>query len=89
MRKQKYQLWQRSNGILYFRLPGNTWKSTGARTQIDAVHYVDEVIKPGQTTQTLREYAADFFDYDKCPHIQRRLSAGKNYGRRTAAMNRS
>ncbi len=73
---QPFCLRQRSNDYYYFKLPG--WKdyvSAGTQNKAKAMsvvmHAVAEADRTAEGRLSLRAYAEPFYDYDRCPHIQR------------------
>jgi integrase len=73
------------SGYYYFKLPGwKSYKTTGTRIKSEALTVVQNYLRDqGERTKdiTLREYAEPFYDYERCPHIQR---IGKNITRKSA-----
>ena len=92
MKKSKlYRMRLRENGVWYYRLAaGRRWLSTGERDQLRALEVV-QVAMTGRAMRvpTLAEYAAPFFLFGQCPHIQRLVTAGKSYTTRSAKHHRS
>ena len=79
-----------SNGFWYYRLPGmKGYKSTGTRDHHDAVLFTQEKMKsaelPGpRRAPLLKEYSADFFVWDRCPHCRKLREEGGQITKRYA-----
>jgi hypothetical protein len=80
-----FQLGRIAQVRYYFKLPGwKSYKTTGTRIKSEALTVVQNYLRDqGERTKdiTLREYAEPFYDYERCPHIQR---IGKNITRKSA-----
>jgi integrase len=103
--KQPYSVVDKGTDYWYYKLGGmRSYLSTGIeirrnkqgeptnRKQAEA--YAAEqwrlsTIRQPQTGKTLADYLEPFFDYPRCPHIQRLVTDGKRYGKSTARDNRS
>lgn len=92
---RKPSIFQRENGIYYWRLSGGKWKSTGARTEADAWRVAwEKAGTPGSVLSvlpglTLGQYAADFFVWDKCRRIAHLRLKGRRISPEHAAAQRS
>src|SRR5208282_633040 len=79
-----------SNGFWYYRLPGmKGYKSTGTRDHRDAVLFAQEKMKSvallvQRRAPLLKEYSADFFVWDRCPHCKKLREEGRQITRRYA-----
>ena len=93
---RKPAIFLRENGIYYWRIPPNgKWKSTGQRTEADAWRVAwEKAGAPGSYLAALpalsfREYAADFFLWEKCPRIAQLRLKGRRISPEHAATQRS
>lgn len=79
-----------SNGFWYYHLPGmKGYKSTGTRDHHEAVLFTQEKMKsvefPGpRRAPLLKEFSADFFVWDRCPHCTKLRDEGKQITKRHA-----
>lgn len=79
-----------SNGFWYYRLPGmKGYKSTGTRDHREAVLFTQEKMKSAELlaprrAPLLKEYSADFFVWDRCPHCRKLREEGRQITRRYA-----
>jgi len=67
---------RKGSGIWRYRLPGmKGYVSTGTRNEAAAKAVLKEALQRehlnAEGQSTLREYIEPFYDYDRCPHIQR------------------
>ena len=75
--------------------------STCQTNRFRAESYCRDLLQAGKLIPTARkkrtsgnstlfkDYFADWYDYDKCPYIQKKLKAGKSYSRSNASIQRS
>jgi len=79
-----------SNGFWYYRLPGmKGYKSTGTRDHHEAVLFTQGKMKSAELLGSrraplLKEYSADFFVWDRCPHCRKLREEGRQITRRYA-----
>lgn len=67
------------NDYYYFKLSSmNNFRTTHQKSKTKAINYVTELMKKQSLTSsfvtdastlTFRQYAKDFFDYEKCPNL--------------------
>ena len=78
MNQENYHMWKRGKHY-YYRLPGEkTFHSTGQTNKVLARTYVAKIIRDGQESKVLfREYARDFYKWDKCAWIKRQRAKGR------------
>lgn len=67
---------RRDTGYWQIKLPSwKTYKSTGTKNKAAAITVLQEELRKASLTQegksTLRAYIEPFYDYERCPHIQR------------------
>jgi integrase len=92
--RRPYLLHKRGK-VWYYRLAGQrTFHSTGQAVESKAHAYALAVIQQKESRQqlsqaTLKEYARDFFDWERCPWIQRQHSKGHSFSRTVAADRRA
>lgn len=73
----------------YYKLPTmNNFKTTKLKSEAKAKNYVisllrKQVVFSDCSTYTFRQYAKDFFDYEKCPRLKRLRSEGKDRVKRS------
>ncbi len=88
-----YRLYFRKDtGFWYYKLPGQGWRSTECTKEHEALAKVLEKAgprpevpaEPAARKPTLREFAADFFEWGRCAWIRRRHAAGQPFGRTVA-----
>ena len=89
--KQEYRL-RTIGDVYYYKLPSmKNFKSTGQRTKARAQSFILDLIasqketgKPGidASDKTFRQYAKYFFDYNKCPRVNRLRAEGKDLTKR-------
>ena len=79
-----------SNGFWYYRLPGmKGYKTTGTRDHHEAVLFTQEKMKSAELlgprrAPLLKEYSADFFVWDRCPHCRKLREEGRQITQRYA-----
>jgi len=79
-----------SNGFWYYRLPGmKGYKTTGTRDHHEAVLFTQGKMKSAELlgprrAPLLKEYSADFFVWDRCPHCRKLREEGRQITRRYA-----
>ncbi len=78
------------NGYWYYRLPGmKGYKTTGTRDHREAVLFTQGKMKSAELlvrrrAPLLKEYSADFFVWDRCPHCRKLREEGRQITRRYA-----
>jgi len=81
---------KKGRAIWYYRLAGETTKhSTGESVRYRADEYAREASRKRDAGITLRQYARDFFAWDRCPWIRRQHAKGRPFGVSVAKMRRA
>lgn len=80
---------RKDTGFWYYSLPGKKWRTTGTTKEHEAHRFAMEQATaraPEALPQvpTLRQFAADFFAWDRCAWIRRQHAAGQPFGRQVA-----
>jgi integrase len=95
MAERPFRFWNRG-GTIYYRLAGGVWKSTGKKTEAEAMDVVLALLREqGKSIGahvarlSLGEYAAPFFLWDRCPHCLRVRASGGQLGPEHVASQRS
>lgn len=83
----------KKTGYWYYKLEGWTdYQTTKTKIQADALRVVQKALaeasKGRRDGRTFAEYAAPFFLWDSCPHVQKLLEEGKSITRRHCKMQR-
>lgn len=91
--KRPYLLTKRGK-VWYYRLAGEkTFHSTGQSVESKAHRFALGRLQQGQnrsgSTRTLREYASEFFLWDRCPWIRRQHAKGRSFSISVAKNRRS
>ena len=85
--RAKFQLWKRGK-YFYYRLPGEkTFHSTGKTSKRQAQDFAYDRIQQGKAAETkLKNYAKDFFIWDRCEWIRRQHAKGRPFAKTMAAI---
>ena len=79
-----------SNGFWYYRLQGmKGYRTTGTQDHHQAVLFTQEKMKSAELlvqrrAPLLKEYSADFFVWDRCPHCRKLREEGRQITKRHA-----
>lgn len=98
--RQPYRLYHRPDtGYFFYKLPEGKWKTTGKSKEHEAHEFVINLLADQNRTPhahnskgpapTLREYAADFFLWDRSGWIRRQHAKGRLFSRGVAKLRRA